>query len=473
MHRGRFFTGLFLALMIFFPVSVLAGSATLSWQACSETDLSQYRVYYGTSSRTYGPPIPVGNVCSYTVNELTEGQTYYFAVTAIDTAGNESGFSSEVAKTILQTTTPSYQLTLSRSSDRSNPVPLENQTISDGVYIFVTPETDISQVVFSIDGETHNTENYAPFDLGQPFDTTTLGDGVHTISARILLENSSEQTTSAVCSVANETTSGGTALPMMEVGEINLDHNWFKVNLNNSYTNPVVVANSLSYNGLNPSVIRIRNITSTGFEIAVQEWDYCDGEHLIERVGYVVVEEGHYTLPDGKMLEAGIISHSGTNEWRTFSYQEAFNQNPVVLTSISTHNGLQGVVCRKNNLHINGFDLCFQEQEAYNDGHLEEAVSYIAWEPGTGQVNNIDYEVGKTENAVTQDFFDISFSQDFESTPFFMADIQSFDGTDPASTRWRNKSSSGVQLMIEEEMSMDSEINHVTEEVGYFVFSTN
>jgi hypothetical protein len=37
----------------------------------------------------------VGNVTSYRVDGLVEGQTYYFAVTAEDTSGNESGFSIE------------------------------------------------------------------------------------------------------------------------------------------------------------------------------------------------------------------------------------------------------------------------------------------------------------------------------------------------------------------------------------------
>lgn len=64
------------------------------------TDLAGYKVYYGTSSRNYSESIDVGNVKNYTINNLKEGVTYYFAVTAYDIFGNESGYSNEAIKTI-------------------------------------------------------------------------------------------------------------------------------------------------------------------------------------------------------------------------------------------------------------------------------------------------------------------------------------------------------------------------------------
>lgn len=93
-------------LFVVFPRFVFAGSAILHWQKNTDSDLAGYRVYYGTSSRSYGPYIPVGkNVSNYTLNGLVEGKTYYFALTAVDTSGNESGYSAELAKTIQGTQT--------------------------------------------------------------------------------------------------------------------------------------------------------------------------------------------------------------------------------------------------------------------------------------------------------------------------------------------------------------------------------
>ena len=99
--------------------------------------------------------------------------------------------------------TEDYQLLLSTNSDRSNAVKLDDQTISGDVYIFLDPEAYVSQVVFSIDGQTHNTENYAPYDLGMPFDSSSLSNGTHTISALVRLQDGTNQSVSAVCAVEN------------------------------------------------------------------------------------------------------------------------------------------------------------------------------------------------------------------------------------------------------------------------------
>ncbi len=74
------------------------GSAIVTWNANPESDLSGYRVFYGTSSRNYPNSISVGKVTSATINGLTVGTTYYFALKAVDTSGNLSGYSAEVTK---------------------------------------------------------------------------------------------------------------------------------------------------------------------------------------------------------------------------------------------------------------------------------------------------------------------------------------------------------------------------------------
>jgi hypothetical protein len=80
-----------------------AGSATLSWTLNSETDLAGYKIYIGTSPGLYtypGSPIVIGRIDSYAIIGLPIGQTYYFAVSAFDDSGNESGLSSEVSKSL-------------------------------------------------------------------------------------------------------------------------------------------------------------------------------------------------------------------------------------------------------------------------------------------------------------------------------------------------------------------------------------
>ncbi|BAV34005.1 fibronectin type III domain protein [Sulfuricaulis limicola] len=82
----------------------LPNAAALTWDAVPATNLSGYRVYYGTTPGTYqqapGQGLSVGNITTYTLMGLSNGTRYYFAVTAFDTAGNESGYSNEVFKDI-------------------------------------------------------------------------------------------------------------------------------------------------------------------------------------------------------------------------------------------------------------------------------------------------------------------------------------------------------------------------------------
>ncbi|MDX2253248.1 MAG: fibronectin type III domain-containing protein [Nitrospira sp.] len=76
------------------------GTASLTWSANTESDLAGYKVYVGTQSGVYGPPIAVGNVTAYQLKNLAMNTTYFVSITAVDTAGNESLHSAEVSKSI-------------------------------------------------------------------------------------------------------------------------------------------------------------------------------------------------------------------------------------------------------------------------------------------------------------------------------------------------------------------------------------
>ncbi len=85
------------------PPSPSPGSVTLTWTANREPDLAGYKVYVGTASGTYsfpGSAFVIGKVTSYTVSNLPMGQTYFFAISAYDSAGNESLLSAEVSKSL-------------------------------------------------------------------------------------------------------------------------------------------------------------------------------------------------------------------------------------------------------------------------------------------------------------------------------------------------------------------------------------
>ena len=80
-------------------VSWAQETVDLAWDPNPESDIAGYVLYYGDASRHYTNSIPVGTATNATVHGLIAGATYYFAVTAKNTAGLESDPSNEVTFT--------------------------------------------------------------------------------------------------------------------------------------------------------------------------------------------------------------------------------------------------------------------------------------------------------------------------------------------------------------------------------------
>jgi hypothetical protein len=76
--------------------TLYAASINLAWNANSESDLAGYRIYYGTSSGNYTSFQETGRITRYALSNLTENRTYYIAMSAFDTARNESRRSAEI-----------------------------------------------------------------------------------------------------------------------------------------------------------------------------------------------------------------------------------------------------------------------------------------------------------------------------------------------------------------------------------------
>ena len=107
--RHRLRTVLLAALLIpLYSPLLFAGEVLLAWTPPTTNvdgsplnDLAGFMIYYGAYPGNYTRSIdlPDPGATNYTVTNLTDGGTYFFAVTAYDTSGNESDYSNEVGKT--------------------------------------------------------------------------------------------------------------------------------------------------------------------------------------------------------------------------------------------------------------------------------------------------------------------------------------------------------------------------------------
>jgi hypothetical protein len=85
------------------PPNGSTGNVRLTWRGNQEPDLAGYKLYIGTASGLYnfaGSPFSINNATNSTAFNLPKGQTYFFALSALDTAGNESVLSAEISKSL-------------------------------------------------------------------------------------------------------------------------------------------------------------------------------------------------------------------------------------------------------------------------------------------------------------------------------------------------------------------------------------
>ena len=107
----KFIMFVIILLCILASTSAYAATVVVTWTANTEPDVVAYEIYYGNATGVYGDPViatgRATTTCTMTIPNPPVGQTFFFALKAVDAGGLKSGYSVEASCYIPDTTAPS------------------------------------------------------------------------------------------------------------------------------------------------------------------------------------------------------------------------------------------------------------------------------------------------------------------------------------------------------------------------------
>ena len=319
------------------------------------------------------------------------------------------------------------------------------------------------------------------------------------------------------------------AVPQIEGRFIELQNTynkaeWTTISFSQVYDEPPAVFMLSTNQGGNPAIVKIRNVTRTGFEALPLEPSGEDGPHITMGAHYLAIAYGVHEFPNGDIVEVGkmelgadTIQASTSSPWyeakggplkigeEDARYAQVlletnFGEKPVFFHSIQTLNNQVDVNGKKPpNEHLLPFLTIAAKYEAssyfialeasetdYEPVVRNETVAYMATTEG---FDRRFFDDNGVEVVWEADFADVKiqgwddgcFRNDFKNkyaqTPLVAASKISRNGGDGGWLRSCGVNKTRLGLRVDEDRSLDSERNHTEEDASIlamtseFVFS--
>lgn len=196
------------------------------------------------------------------------------------------------------------------------------------------------------------------------------------------------------------------------------------VSFSTTYHDPVVVGHIATNNGGQPVDTRVANISPSGFDLFSHEPD--NGGHSDNNHSYIVCEQGAWETHDGTAIEAGKHTtethfyQGETPKWDTVEFNTEWSQPPAVIANVNTHSNGTFSTPAIRNVTATSFQVA---QQVRNSNEIEE-IGWIAVEPGVGDIDGNNYEAG------SESVSSATWSASFNQKPDYVADLNSFSGSD-------------------------------------------
>ena len=162
----------------------------------------------------------------------------------------------------------------------------------------------------------------------------------------------------------------------VEVGTVQVNDEWDAVDFELTFdATPVILSQVQTTNDPSAVTTRQNNVTTTGFELRVQEEQAADQSHGIETIGYVVISAGA-----NSSYEAG-FSGIANHEVASTAFASDWIAPPVLFAAAQSAFGGNNAVTRQLNVTPGGFETFMQEEQSLNTDvrHTFESIGFVAF----------------------------------------------------------------------------------------------
>ncbi|MEM7221129.1 MAG: hypothetical protein AAF515_22405 [Pseudomonadota bacterium] len=272
--------------------------------------------------------------------------------------------------------------------------------------------------------------------------------------------------------------------------------NFTQVLFANAFSAPPLIFSLVTEGDLNPATLRLRNVTTNGFQIAAVEPTNSPGAHPSITVDYIAVLPGAHTLEDGTRFEAQSIAtslfqaSSGSTGWEAASFLHSYATPPAVVAQIQSLANEPGLdpstvsvpflAVAIDNLTAAGASVALERAEATPGSvSVPETIGLFAFQAAIhGQLTDltdglIEYDARVHANGYSgfdNGCFSLPYTAPFGAAPLAVAQATTRNGGNGGWARRCGNGASALQAHHDEDQTSDSERSHIAEDVAVVAF---
>lgn len=147
---------------------------------------------------------------------------------------------------------------------------------------------------------------------------------------------------------------------------------------------PVMLAAITSVKEADTVAVRLRSISTTGFQVGMREQQSNKQQHVAESIDYIAMEPS-FGVVNGVRYEVDLMPDRPTHLAKRLEYRTAFTKAPLFLADMQTTSGSDPANLRWRNRNEVSVDVWVSEEQSKDTEvqHTEESIGYLVLEPAS------------------------------------------------------------------------------------------